>query len=120
MYKSVFKSSKIALLFAGMTLVSAVSMIGTSEDAGMLTETVQRIEERSSAFAKDTQSAAPARSEAEEAEAPVFGDYTGKEPAAQAAAAPARGSGSPMDAPLAPTAKATGQGSPAIGGTIAE
>lgn len=44
MYKAVFQNSKVALLFAGMTLFSAVSMIGTSEDQGVLPEAAQRIE----------------------------------------------------------------------------
>lgn len=44
MYKYVFRNSKVALLFAGMTLFSAVSMIGTPEDKGALTEAVDLVE----------------------------------------------------------------------------
>lgn len=38
MYKAVFQNSKIALIFAVMTIFSAVSMVGTSDDAGLLTK----------------------------------------------------------------------------------
>lgn len=36
MYKAVFQNSKIALFFAVMTIISAVSMVGTSEDTGVV------------------------------------------------------------------------------------
>ena len=51
MYKFVFQNSKVALLFAGMTLFSAVSMVGTSEDKGALTKVVDRFGAERSSFA---------------------------------------------------------------------
>jgi hypothetical protein len=36
MYKLVFKNSKFALIFAVMTIVSAVSMVGSPEDTGVV------------------------------------------------------------------------------------
>jgi len=43
MYKTVFQNSKAALVFAGMTIFGAVSMVGTSEKGGVLDQTVERL-----------------------------------------------------------------------------
>lgn len=40
MYRAMFQNSKIALLFAVMTIISAVSMVGTSEDSGVVGQAV--------------------------------------------------------------------------------
>lgn len=42
LYKAVFKNSKVALLFAAIAIVSAVSMVGTSEDGGPLLDAVSK------------------------------------------------------------------------------
>ena len=40
MYKTVFQNSKAALLFAGLTIIGAVSMVGSPEDKGVLDRAV--------------------------------------------------------------------------------
>jgi hypothetical protein len=124
MSRTLFENSKAALAFAGLTLFGAVSMVGTSDNNGVLPQVVDR-------FAKPPQKA-PASSEeraAEEAgaqpepkpddgwyDAPpsVFGDYTPTdaataspqpgEPQAGTPAAPRQSAGNPMTAPLSPNA----------------
>lgn len=62
MYKAMFQNSKIALGFAAMTIVSAVSMVGTSEDGGMLTKAVEIVEAQRDDVADDAQAFAQSRS----------------------------------------------------------
>jgi hypothetical protein len=78
MYKAVFQNSKVALVFAGVTLFSAVSMIGTSEDQGVLPEAAAQIQAQSSAIIADTQAFAASRSkgDAPPAEPSVFGEWS--------------------------------------------
>lgn len=44
MYKAVFRNSKVALIFAVMTIISAVSMVGTSDDSGLLLRAVSEVQ----------------------------------------------------------------------------
>lgn len=76
-YKQVFQNSKVALLFAGMTLFSAVSLIGTPEDSGVLPQAVDLVEAQRSSFANDVKGFAEGRSVGDKpGSAPsVFGDY---------------------------------------------
>jgi hypothetical protein len=114
MYRSVFQNSKVALVFAGMTLFSAVSMVGTSEEGGVLTDTVERLGAYRGAFGGGTEGGAETGSESDqpEAEAPVFGDYQSDEAAARPAAAAAQPQGTdPMSAPLSSTAIVAKRGS---------
>lgn len=97
MYKAVFRNSKIALLFAAMTLFSAVTMVGTSEDGGALVDLKNMASDmRSHAEAQAAAAAARAAGPASiQTAAPVFGDYVA-EPAPVASAGgalPAAGSG---------------------------
>ncbi|RNJ64192.1 MAG: hypothetical protein EDM03_07625 [Porphyrobacter sp. IPPAS B-1204] len=117
MYKAVFQNSKVALLFAGMTLFSAVSMVGTSEDKGALTEAVDRFGAQRSAFASNAAAFAEGRSEgdAPPAEKPVFGEFGGGPSASGNAVKPKAGSG-PMNAPLSPTAIVSNRSGPTVTG----
>ena len=117
MYKAVFQNSKAALAFAAMILFSAVSMVGTSEDAGVVTRAADLVEARRDAVASDAQAFAESRSSggsSGKVAAPpsVFGEY---KPANSTAARtvtvqkPAPGGPPPtgndlMTAPLAPGA----------------
>ena len=119
MYRSVFQNSKVALVFAGMTLFSAASMIGTSDDGGMVTDTVERLEDYRGAFAMPSQAEGQATSGGDEgqAEASVFGDYQPDAAANSPAStsAPQQQGGSPMSAPLSSTAIVAKRGSPLAG-----
>ena len=85
MYKAVFQNSKIALIFAAMTLFSAVSMVGTSDDAGLLT----KIASLSSSKDGDLESPAPGEGQAPAAKTSIFGAYVaGDNTAATAPEAP--------------------------------
>lgn len=124
MYKAVFRNSKIALLFAGMTLFSAVTMVGTSEDGGTLVDLKNMAGEmRSHAGAEAAAAAARAAGPASiQTAAPVFGDYVPEPaPAASAEGAPpAAGSGAPegiTGAPTLPVATNPNPNPPAPGGT---
>ena len=85
MYKSVFQNSKIALLFAGMTIISAVSMVGTPEDEGVLDRTTKMFAAERNSFATDAQAYAEMQSVGDapspDSDAgwgisgPVFGEY---------------------------------------------
>ena len=96
MYKAVFRNSKIALLFAAMTLFSAVTMVGTSEDGGTLAHLKTMMGDVRS-HAEAEAAAAQARANMPESAAPVFGEYAPEPapapppppaPAADAAGAP--------------------------------
>lgn len=112
MYSYLFKNPKAALLFVVMTVFSAVSMIGTADKQGMLTETVDRLEEHSASFAGTQQPGASEESTSELAASaePVFGEYG--EPAAAGpvapvvpeAVAPGTVIGGALKAPIASTA----------------
>lgn len=117
MYKAVFQNSKVALLFAGMTLFSAVSMVGTSEDKGALTEAVDRFGAQRSAFASSAAAFAEGRSEgdAPPAEKSVFGEFGGGSSASGKAVKPKQGGG-PMNAPLSATAVVTQGSGPVVTG----
>lgn len=99
MYKAVFKNSKIALLFAGMTLFSAIMMVGTSEDGGTLVDLKNmagdmRTHAQNQAAAAAARAAGPASIQTA---APVFGEYVPEPAPAVSAegAPPAAGSGVP-------------------------
>ncbi len=128
MYKAVFRNSKIALLFAAMTLFSAITMVGTSEDGGTLVDLKNmagnmRTRAEAEAAAAAARAAGPASIQTA---APVFGDYAPEPaPAASAAGAPpAAGSGAPegiTGAPsvpvgINPNPPAPGSAAPAPGG----
>ncbi|WDA42193.1 hypothetical protein [Erythrobacter sp. BLCC-B19] len=92
MYKAVFQNSKAALAFAAMILFSAFSMVGTSEDAGLVTRAADTFGAERDAIASEAQAYAESRSQGDQpsqkkspwdAEPNVFGDYT---PADEAAA----------------------------------
>ncbi len=122
MYKAVFQNSKVALLFAGMTLFSAVSMVGTKEDSGVLTKAVDRFGAERGAIASDAQAFAESQSEGDtpgngDAEEAVFGNFnetTG--PAATRRSAKPKQSGGPMSAPLSSTAIVVERGSTVVTG----
>ena len=112
MSRTLFENSKAALAFAAITVIGAVSMVGTSDDGGVLPAVVERfgtipeVHESAAQVSSDTPrddgkpagagwgSASPAS---------VFGEFTGS-PSAGEAAGP---SGNPMTAPLSPTAVVT-------------
>ena len=89
MYKTLFQNSKAALLFAVMTVISAVVMIGSPEDKGMLDKAVERFGEQRESFAEGAQTFAESQSVADEpidpeagwgsSKAPVFGNYNSEE-----------------------------------------
>jgi hypothetical protein len=81
MYKAVFQNSKFALIFALVTIFSAVSMVGTSEDSGLLVRVVSLVNtSRSQAGGGDAYAAGGAPS----APPPpsVFGEFNPNESAA--------------------------------------
>ncbi len=82
MYKAVFQNSKIALIFAAMTLFSAVSMVGTSDDGGLLT----KIASLSSARDGNAAISAPGGGQAPAAKSSIFGAYVAGDNGATAAA----------------------------------
>ncbi len=87
MYKAVFKSRKMALLFVAMTLFSAIRMVGSEDEGGILAEATRLSEGSAGAAASG-----PAPTRAQDAGGqgssdPVFGDY---EPPSKPAAAAAR------------------------------
>ena len=107
MYKQVFQNSKVALLFAGMTLFSAVSMIGTPEDSGVVPKAVDLVEAQRGSFASEARAYAEGQSGGDKPPPPpsVFGEYNAAaQPAGPRAAAGAQDSSNPMTAPLSPTA----------------
>ena len=111
MSRTLFENSKAALAFAAVTIVGAVSMVGTSDDRGVLPTLVERLGEKSAnqGIIEQGSEGNVAPGKAKAAPASVFGDYTGTNPSGTAAN-PASGPASsgqvanPMTAPLAPTA----------------
>lgn len=107
MYKALFRNSKIALLFAAMTLFSAITMVGTSEDGGTLIDLKNmagdmRTHAQSEAAAAAARAAGPASIQTA---APVFGEYIPESAPAPVAegAPPAAGSRAPDGITGAPT-----------------
>lgn len=119
MYKAVFQNSKIALLFAVITIFSAVSMVGTSEDSGLLPRVVSLVgASRSHDGGEEAQP-----SSAESKPPSVFGDYASQDAGAgtggvasttaSGGSGPDSGSGqgfNPMTAAVAPGAVVTASG----------
>ncbi|MFM7348000.1 MAG: hypothetical protein ACKO01_00750 [Erythrobacter sp.] len=133
MSRTLFENSKAALGFAAIIIVGAVSMVGTSDNGGMLPKIADRFGKKPD-YAQAPSAPVPA-SERETAPPPepkqvedwyapppttVFGDYKPDEPGSQGSAQPAT-SGfaptttpsaspqqkpgfNPMTAPLSPTA----------------
>ena len=114
MYKQVFQNSKVALLFAGMTLFSAVSMVGTPEDSGVLTKAVDLVESQRGAFASNGQSSADGQNVGDNpgGAAPVFGEFndTAEPATAGPVASKAKQDANPMHAPMSSTAIVTDGG----------
>jgi hypothetical protein len=121
MSRTLFENSKVALAFAAITVIGAVSMVGTSDDGGVLTAVVERFgtnPEGQASAAAQVSSQTP-RDDGKPAgagwgsasPASVFGEFTGQPSAGEAAGDSAGDSagpsGNPMTAPLAPTAVVT-------------
>ena len=114
MYKSVFQNSKAALAFAGLTLFSAVSLVGTSEDSGIVGTATGIISAQRASIANDAQAFAEGQSQGDKpgkadaglgSKSAVFGEYGADGKAgAKVSGAAANAGGNPMTAPLSPTA----------------
>ncbi len=121
MSRTLFENSKAALAFAAITLIGAVSMVGTSDGGGVLTAVVERFGTNPEGQASTEQvSSETPRDDGKPAGAgwggstSVFGEFTGKPTAGEAAADSGEPSGNPMTAPLSPTAIVS-QGPPSNG-----
>lgn len=73
MYKSLFQNSKTALLFAGVIVVSAVVMVGTPEDEGVLDKAVDRFGHEREAIVEEAQEFAESQSVPDEVMDPDAG-----------------------------------------------
>ncbi len=113
MSRTLFENSKAALAFAAVIIVGAVSMVGTSDDGGVLPALVERLGAKpagqASAEYAGEAGAAPAKAAVAAAPASVFGDYKGTNPSGTAPTGTGGSSSAgqvvnPMTAPLAPTA----------------
>ena len=114
MYKSVFQSSKAALAFAGLTVFSAVSLVGTSDDSGIVGKAADFISAQRANIASEAQAFAEGQSQGDTpgqagagsgSENAVFGDYGVDDASgAKASGGTASPGGNPMTAPLSPTA----------------
>jgi hypothetical protein len=114
MYKLVFQNSKMALAFAAMTVFGAVSMVGTSEDGGVVTRAADLVAMQRQSIAGDAAAFAEGQSTGDSPAKPaapsVFGDYTPADEAAaqqalkQAPKGPPPPGHSIMTAPLSPGA----------------
>ncbi len=62
MYKTLFQNSKAALLFAGMTILGAVMMVGSPEDEGVLDKAVDRFGKERETIVEDAQEFAETQS----------------------------------------------------------
>lgn len=114
MYKSVFQNSKAALAFAGLTVFSAVSLVGTSDDSGIVGTAADIIGAQRAKIASEAQAFAEGQSHGDKpgkadagsgSKSAVFGEYgadsaSGAKPSGGAA----NTGGNPMTAPLSPTA----------------
>ena len=133
MSRTLFENSKAALAFAAMTILGAVSMVGTSDSGGVLDATVDRFAQERATVADDTPELAASRNVGDKVPAQVsdpdagwgsstavFGEYdpakAARQPvtAAAVAAAPsvAAQGNSMMTAPLAPGAVVLGADDP--------
>jgi hypothetical protein len=120
MYKALFQNSKVALLFAIITIMSAVSMVGTSEDSGLVLRVASLVGGQRSNAAPVSETAPVA---GEQRPAQVFGEYqpqAAPSPQAQRSAPTGGQAFSPMNAPLSPTAIVQESGPVTAGGPIPE
>jgi len=120
MYRALFQNSKVALGFVAVTILGAVSMVGTSDNSGLLLRAASLV----GGVRSDT-AGTPAAASASEAPPPsVFGDYEADEAApAPGASTSAPGFGqtvNPMTAPVAPTAVVTESGTATSDGYISD
>lgn len=112
MYKAVFQNSKIALLFAIMTIMSAVSMVGTSEDSGVLVKAADLASEARQNMTRDARAFSQSRSRgddpdaaASDKKAAVFGEFASETEDDSETDSDSTGyKGNPADAPLSPHA----------------
>lgn len=116
MYKTVFQNSKAALAFAAMTLFGAVSMVGTSEDSGLLVKAAQIVGSQRDSMVSDAEAFAAQRSVGDApgnqdggwgSETAVFSEYapeTAENPAGGPGKRAVRAGDNPMTAPLSSTA----------------
>ena len=114
MYKMVFQNSKTALAFAAMTVFGAVSMVGTSEESGVVTQAADLIAAQRQSIASDASAFAESQSggdmKVKSTPPSVFGDYippdqtVAKQAVAVAPKGPQSAGNSLMTAPLAPGA----------------
>jgi len=124
MSRTLFENSKAALAFAAMTILGAVTMVGTSDSGGVLGVAVDRFGAEREAIASEASEFAEQQSVGDKVADPdsgwgssasAFGDYRPGEPAtppvtsgAPAAVAPAAQGSGPAYAPLAPGAVVIG------------
>lgn len=95
MYKVLFQNSKAALVFAGMTIIGAVTMVGSGEDSGVLTKAVDRLSKTRTVTAEAPPQPAetpPAKQTVSDpasgwgsAPSPAIGDYSAGNPTSAAA-----------------------------------
>jgi hypothetical protein len=86
MYKTLFQNSKAAMLFAVVTVVGAVVMVGSPEDKGVLNKAVDEFGEQRESFVEGAQTFAESQSVADEpidpeagwgsSKSSVFGEYS--------------------------------------------
>lgn len=124
MYKALFQNSKVALIFAGVTIMSAVSMVGTSDNGGLVLRVTSLIAGQR-AGSGGAGGAVPA---AQQPAPSVFGEYqpqdAGSTPPPGAGTGAATGTGSkgfnPMTAPVSPTSVVQQGDAISAGGPIPE
>lgn len=118
MYKHVFQNSKAALLFAGATLIGAVSLVGTPEDGGVVIKAVDLVESQRNSFAGEAQAFAEGQSVGDKPPAqPVFGDFAGTSgPSTSSTGVESSQTVNPMEAPLSSTAIIEQPGSTSVTG----
>lgn len=85
MYKTIFQNSKAALVFAVMTIIGAVMMVGSPEDEGSIDKTIGRFSQTRETIAKEASDFAGAQSVPDKVIDPdagwgssksaMFGDY---------------------------------------------
>jgi hypothetical protein len=120
MSRTLFENSKAALAFAAMTILGAVTMVGTSDSRGVLGAVVERFGAEREAIVREASEFAEQQSVGDKVANPdsgwgssasAFGNYWPGEPATPpAAAAPASQGSGPANAPLAPGAVVLGPG----------
>ncbi len=113
MSRTLFENSKAALAFAAITIFGAASMVGTSDNGGVLSALVERFGTmpEDQASAEQVSSETPSKDAKPAGEGwgsssptSVFGDFSGKPPASEESGESGEQGGNPMTAPLAPTA----------------